>query len=495
MSIRWFTACFIGWLCGALLWKVPNISEKFLLFVSIVCGVVAIILFFIRFKTIAKITLTGWLFLCIGIGIFSSFNTVHKNTQVEDLLYANSLQRIEGVISTDVTPATFGGYQFNVAFKKVCSNDSSYCKTLDSKFKARITVKNPKDVVRRSSIVLSGTLLEPKPSPLGDNGTTFADYLSTKNVCCTVSNGIIISSQSPHGLPLFRNKTRALFWNTFHEYLREPNDGIGAGIVYGEKAHISDSLEDTFRTAGLSHIMVLSGSNVSILLIVLLPLLAVIPSRFFRFLLTTLLFLSILFFLGVDPPLVRAVIMASLAYLIKERGNPAHAFRALMISAMIMVSLNPAILLYDVSFHLSFLATLGMVCASGYFEKKFSKITERWGLRETLAVTVAVTLFVYPYSMYQFGTISLFGLIANMLVVPIIPAVMAFGAVLVPVAAIGHWLGVIAALPFKISVAYIVGVAYFVSNIPFATINTHLSLLSMFALYGLGCVFFRKAFV
>ena len=495
MSIRWFTACFIGWLGGVLLWNFQNISASFLLVASITCAVIAVVLFLVRFKTTAKVTLTGWFLVCFSIGTFASYFIAHKNTEAQKILANSEVQRISGIVATDISAATFGGYQFDVRFKKICSTDGTYCKTLDNKFRARITSKKTKNIVHGSQVVISGKLLEPKPTPLGDNGTTFADYLSAKGVCCIVSSGIVVSYEDPKGLPLLRNNVRGTFWKTFQSYLRSPNDGIAAGIVYGEKAHIATTLEDTFRTAGLSHIMVLSGSNVSLLLIILLPLLAIIPSRSVKFIATTLLFISILFFLGVDPPLVRAVIMASLAYLIKERGNPAHAFRALIIAVMIMVSLNPAILFYDVSFHLSFLATLGMVCASNYFEKKFTKIPEKFKLRETLAVTVAVTLFVYPYSMYQFGTISILGLIANMLVVPIIPIVMSLGAALVPVAAVSHFLGYIVALPFKISVAYIIAVANVISEIPFATINTHLSLISMLALYGILCVLFRKAFV
>ena len=97
--------------------------------------------------------------------------------------------------------------------------------------------------------------------------------------------------------------------------------------------------------------------------------------------------------------------------------------------------------------------------------------------------------------MYQFGTFSVLGIFANIIVVPIIPIIMAFGAALIPGAAVSAALGNVIAFPFKIAVGYIVGVAHAISTVPFASIEVSISAISMAAIYFLLCIAFRKSIV
>ncbi len=495
MPRYWFIACISSWLAGALLWHVPQVPFKLLLWLAIFSVISALIVWCIRFRATAKISWIGWIFFAFAVGLVASLGVMRSSDMSTEFMRRYEKSVIQGIVVTDVSETQFGGYQFDMRFRTICSNDSTYCEKLQKHFRARVIVSITPSVTQGSTVSVAGILLAPKQTKLGDSDTTFADYLLAKGVCCTMQSARIVASESARGLYRVRNKVRELFWNTYRSYLQPANAAIAAGIVYGEKAHIPNMLENTFRTAGLSHIMVLSGSNVTIMLIILLPLFSIIRNRFVKFLAHTLLFAAILFFLGSDPPLLRAVIMAALAYLVKERGNPALGFRALCFSAIIMASINPAILLYDVSFHLSFLATLGMVLGSDYFENLFSRVPEKFILRETLAITAAVSLFVYPYSMYQFGTFAIYGLIANLLVVPFVPIVMALSALLVPVALFSYAIGFVIALPFKIAIGYIISIAHFISALPFSTINFSLSLVSMIAIYCLLCVSFRKMIV
>ncbi len=473
----------------------PHVHQGVLLCCALVGGISALILFCIRFYANSKITWAGWIAVCFAVGSFASYGIVHKQVISTRLMHAYDRPVIVGIAASEISVSSYGGYQFDIRFKKICTSDHTYCETLRRSFRMRASIMQITGIKRGSNVAVRGVLIPPKPIALGNSHTTFADYLLAKDICCTMQSAKVISSADATGMNAFRNTVREVLWSTYHEYVGSPNDGIAAGIVYGEKSHISDALQDSFRVAGLSHIMVLSGSNVTIVLILILPLIALIRNRFVKFFVHVILFLVILFFLGNDPPLVRAVIMAALAYAVKEQGNPSLGFRTVCISAVIMASINPAILFYDVSFHLSFLATLGMVLAGEYSETLCKWIPERFALRETAAVTLAVSLFVYPYSMYQFGTFSVLGIFANIIVVPIIPIIMAFGAALIPGAAVSAALGNVIAFPFKIAVGYIVGVAHAISTVPFASIEVSISAISMAAIYFLLCIAFRKSIV
>jgi competence protein ComEC len=92
-----------------------------------------------------------------------------------------------------------------------------------------------------------------------------------------------------------------------------------------------------------------------------------------------------------------------------------------------MMLLNPFVLVYDVSFELSFIATVAVIFFAPKVEKYFMWVTERWKLRDVVSVTFAAYIFVLPFILYKMGNLSLVALPANVLILPLIPATMMFG--------------------------------------------------------------------
>jgi competence protein ComEC len=89
-----------------------------------------------------------------------------------------------------------------------------------------------------------------------------------------------------------------------------------------------------------------------------------------------------------------------------------------------MIILNPYILLHDPSFQLSFLATLGLILLASPLEKMFWFVPEHFGLRGICVATFATQIFVSPFIIYMMGQISMIGVVANILVLPVIPLTM-----------------------------------------------------------------------
>jgi competence protein ComEC len=92
-----------------------------------------------------------------------------------------------------------------------------------------------------------------------------------------------------------------------------------------------------------------------------------------------------------------------------------------------MVLLNPFVLVYDVSFQLSFIATVAVIFLAPRIEKYFLWITPRFGLRDIITVTCAAYVFVLPFILYKMGNLSLVALPANILILPLIPFTMFLG--------------------------------------------------------------------
>jgi len=163
--------------------------------------------------------------------------------------------------------------------------------------------------------------------------------------------------------------------------------------------------------------------------------------------------------------------MALIVILAQVTRRNYQAGRALIVAGLIMVIINPKILIFDISFELSFLATIAIIYVSPILKNKFIFITEKFGLRDIISGTISAQILVLPLILYKMGLLSLVALPANILVLAFIPATMLFGFITGVLGFI--WLPL--SLPFAwISwtiLAYIITVSEFFANLPFSSVN------------------------
>ena len=220
-----------------------------------------------------------------------------------------------------------------------------------------------------------------------------------------------------------------------------------SALTVGYKEELSDELRESYSVAGISHVLALSGLHVGILWFllgrVLRPFCRNQTMRILRWIVVTLLLWSFAFVAGLMPSVVRAVIMCMLVELRalgRRRGQPLDI---LAIAAFSMLLYSP-FYLFDVSFQLSFMAVLAIsVCYTELHRLWFIRnrvLRYVWGIAE---VSVAAQLGTAPLVMYYFSGFSLYFLLANLLVAPLIPiiiylALLAF--VFAPVAGLHHYI-------------------------------------------------------
>ncbi len=202
-----------------------------------------------------------------------------------------------------------------------------------------------------------------------------------------------------------------------------------AGILYGERG-MSPELQDDFRTAGLMHIIAVSGSNVSILnAVVFAALLAVGLSRRHAFWHMSFALLVFVLFVGGSASVLRAAFMAWFALFGRYLGRLVSTRRLLVVSAFLLCLWDPWQLIYDIGFGLSFLATLGLLEILPRLEPRLVWLPQRFGIRESVATTLATTILTAPYGALVFDRMPLAGLMTNIFALPLVPWAMLFGAI------------------------------------------------------------------
>jgi len=184
----------------------------------------------------------------------------------------------------------------------------------------------------------------------------------------------------------FLENLKKTFISRMESVLPEPHSSLAGGILLGEKQSLGNIWQEKFRIAGLTHIVVLSGYNISIVVAVILYLLgflSILWSSVFSV-------LGIVFFallVGGGSTVIRASVMASLLILARFLHRPYYALRGLFIAGFVMVLFNPLILTRDLSFQLSFLATLGIILFTPVADKIFKRVPQKLGLREIMVTT------------------------------------------------------------------------------------------------------------
>ena len=209
----------------------------------------------------------------------------------------------------------------------------------------------------------------------------------------------------------------------------EPEAALGAGILLGVRSSIAPEVSDAFATAGLTHVVAISGWNIAIVVALvgtlLRPLERRAGGRWMTAAIASVTVVAYVLLTGASPSVVRAALMAGALLVGRFSGSRAHASSALGLAALVMLLAAPSVL-WDVGFQLSLLATAGLIWYGRPIETRLG----RWPawLREPVALTMAAQLTTLPVVLVNFERVSVVAPLANVLVVPLVPMVMLFSA-------------------------------------------------------------------
>lgn len=208
----------------------------------------------------------------------------------------------------------------------------------------------------------------------------------------------------------------------------EPEISLLNGLLLGEKSGMGDEMKNYFSLTGTSHIVAVSGFNVTIIAVIILELcLAIGLHRNQAFWISVFAILAFIIMVGAPASAIRAGIMAGLVMAAIRAGRLNSISNAIVFAATLMIFFNPMILRFDVGFQLSFLAVMGLVWVYPVLEKCFEKIPDIIKLKSMLLATISAQIMAIPVLIYNFDRLSIISPLANILILPFIPLAMVFG--------------------------------------------------------------------
>lgn len=289
-----------------------------------------------------------------------------------------------------------------------------------------ITTSSYTDLNYGENITATGIIEKPQ-NFITNSGAEFdyQNYLRMQNIVGIMRESNIINNNGFSGnyLLKFLYKIRSSFSVNLEKYLNKNDSTLSRGIILGEKTGITNKMRDNLANTSTAHIIALSGYNITIVSELVTKLTAglglVISGIFSVFSIIIFILLA-----GGGSSALRAGIMGIILVYARSRGKNYNALWALFIASSVLILFNPLILRYDMGFHLSVLATFGLIVfqqpiAVFLVKKRFGKF---WA--EILASTTSATIMTMPYIAYNMGIVSILGIPANLVVVPLLPILM-----------------------------------------------------------------------
>lgn len=326
---------------------------------------------------------------------------------------------------------------------------------------------------------------------------SYRDYLARQGIHSLVRNAQVTLLAERQANPIlyhllaFKRHARA----TIAAILPEPQAALLTGILLGIDTGIPRDLMDDFAATGTSHIIAISGFNISIIAGLFARLAEGLFSKRRAVLVAIVGVWLYTILVGGSAAVVRAAVMGSLYLFARYLGRATFAPVSLAAAAIGMTALNPHTL-WDVGFQLSFAATLGLVLYAGPLGRAFERILSRLtsaerarkvvGLvNDNLVVTLAAQITTTPVILYYFGRFSPVTLVTNFLILPAQPGVMVVGGIAMVLGVVVRAAGQVVGWIAWVFLTYTIEVVQWTARVPLASLPVQVAGWMVWAYYAL----------
>ncbi len=419
-------------------------------------------------KNKAELILFSLFIFSFGLGIL---RYEIKESKVEDKVLRsviNEKVNVQGIIISEPSKKE-QGISFILASQNIKIQDRSQ----DISNKILISTSLFPELKYGDFIEIIGKLEKTK-NFITDNGISFdnINYLAKDDIFYQISfaQTKIIEHNRGSFLKGILLNIKNIFVNKIDSLIKEPESALLNGLLLGAKNSLGTDLQISFRRAGVSHIVALSGYNITIVADSIMLALSFLP-RLVSFSFGAVGILLFAVMTGGGATIMRASIMALLVLLAKISHRPYDIGRALLLAGVLMLIQNPKILVFDISFQLSFLATLALVFVSPLVERKMIFITTKYNLRELIVATISTQIFVLPFILYKMNMFTSFSLLTNILILPIIPIIMFLGFLIGSLSLISTVLTIPIAFICSLLLSYVLKVIDIFAYLPLSTFN------------------------
>lgn len=408
------------------------------------------------------------LVLPISLGLTLAFLTLSRTTHVSSPesvdFYANgNTVEITGIIAEEPDKRS-DSIRYTIQTSEIILKNNS-----KRKVAGRVLISDSKrwPVYAYGDAIKVKGVLE-KPGIIED--FHYEHYLSRYNIYATMNRAMItpLYSNSGNALFAFLYSLKAAFEDRIATLYGEPHASLLMGLLTGSRRGIPEDLQNDFQITGLTHLVAISGYNITMVITVLSLLLFWLPLRW-RFLPSVLLISCFTLFTGASASVVRAAVMGILGLLAVQTSRLPLPRLTVMWTAFFMLMWNPKQLWYDAGFQLSFLSLLGLMEISPLLENVIKFLPQKFGIRESMQLTLSAQIATLPLILFQFGRLSLIAPLSNLLVPPAVPYAMLFGLFSVLLSTISNLLGRMVAIPAFLCLTWITTITHLLACLPLAS--------------------------
>ncbi len=331
---------------------------------------------------------------------------------------------------------------------------------------------------------IKGELKAPQPF----NNFDYPSYLAKDNIFGVISNPeitVINKNEADNILFSFLFNMRQRLDKSVMSVLPFKEAGVLKAVLFGDEGAMSEDFKTKLNQAGLRHIVAISGMNITIIASILMA--AFLKMGLWRrhaFSFAALAIFFFVFMIGAPPSAMRAAIFGVFARFQEIIGRLSNAINITLFAAILMLTLNPLALRWDLSFQLSFLAVLGLIIFTPMFMRIFKRVPDKFILRDTLAMTFAAQLATLPLLISSFNSFSIITPLSNILIVPLLPAITIAGVLLAVLNLFIPALAVILAIPLLLVMKFI----YFITEL-FGSFNPVTIRMDQSAMTLLGTIY------
>lgn len=456
-----FCFCFIISAGLASLFDLPAVLKWYLYY--LVCALISALIFFWR-KRPWRFALFCLIFIALGVLRYSI--TIPDCEQTNELCHYNeSSLMVEGVVAGEPNKKIdVNEYVIEARAARVNGNDVA----VRGRFLVKLNIYPEYFYGDRLSI--SCRLASPKQL---DTGTFRYDrYLARFNVWSVCYDPEAVLTGDSAGNKMFSGiySFKKILNEKISSLWPEPGASLVAGILYGERSSLPKRLTEDFSRTGVSHIVAVSGYNITIIIVLMLGLFIAAglyrQKAFYAVALFTFLFVVLA---GLSASALRAAVMGIAVLVARQVGRGSRMFNVLVLTTALLAALNPYLLFWDVGFQLSILATIGLVYLSPLISKKIEIFPGI--VREVLSTTLSAIIMTLPLMLYQFGTLSLVAPLVNVAILWIVPYLMLLSFISIALALFHP----IAALPFSalthFGISYVIMVVEYFGSISWSQVS------------------------
>jgi competence protein ComEC len=274
------------------------------------------------------------------------------------------------------------------------------------------------------------------------------------------------------------------FASRIKQVISEPEASLGVGYLVGQRSALPVDLDAALVTAGLTHIVVASGYNLTILVRLTRRLFARI-SKYFSTFVAFVMIASFIAVTGVSPSMSRAGLVTGLSLLAWYYGRKFHPLVLLPFSAAITVVIVPSYAWGDVGWLLSFTAFGGVMVLAPLMQEYFFGKKKANAIRQIGGETIAAHIATLPVLLCIFGQLSNIAVPANLLILPFVPLAMFLVFVAGVGAGFGSWIG----MPAEWLLHYMTTTARYLAALPGSQSQIHISVLGCVGMYVVIVIF------